>query len=432
MTTPTGLLRWGQSGRYSAWDDRVVLTALAGRRTGVVTPVRMGAAPGLRISIEAGWLAVTDAGDGTVAVITSPISILVDGAPGGLEDRTDELVAEISDPEAATWSLSVLPPGSAGSGIVLGWVHVPAGAGSSEEFELIPRAQDFSTGGAIPGPIGPPGPEGPPGPPGQATLIVGSFGELRTPDELPLDGLIPAGWDGPGRPVNDTQVQVGWSLIYTPSGELWVFVGEGGPVEVTRNIMGGAAWLNAGLVQGPPGPPGPTGPQGPPGPGVSCRSDTGTFTVSGAPQTQALSAAYFIPAAELVAGDWWELEVSGAGLWGAQAFRIAGRLDNQLDHRFAEVPAGQWAGGTPIRVTFKLVLIVRSVSELLTSSTGAMGQSAPAPNPNLNANAALVGNASPQAITPGAGITIGIVGGYAAAGQGINIYGSRLVRYRVS
>ena len=41
MTTPTQLLRWGQSGRYAAWDDRQVITALAARSTGIVTPATM-------------------------------------------------------------------------------------------------------------------------------------------------------------------------------------------------------------------------------------------------------------------------------------------------------------------------------------------------------------------------------------------------------
>lgn len=51
MTTPSGLLRWGQSGRYSAWDDRQVITALAGRRRGIVTPVRLSPVLGLGIYI---------------------------------------------------------------------------------------------------------------------------------------------------------------------------------------------------------------------------------------------------------------------------------------------------------------------------------------------------------------------------------------------
>jgi hypothetical protein len=119
-----------------------------------------------------------------------------------------------------------------------------------------------------PGPPGPPGaqgPEGPPGPGGQATLIVGTFGAQRQPNELPDDGLIPADWDGLGRPVADTQIEIGWSLIYDPDGSLWTFVGAG-------LNPGGQPWITPGVLQSPPGPPGPGGPagpqggQGPPGP----------------------------------------------------------------------------------------------------------------------------------------------------------------------
>lgn len=264
MTTPYGLLRWGQAGRYTALDDRLVITALAGGRNGIIRPVQMSPAAGLAITIEGGWLAVADCADGTCAVLASDNAIEVRAAPGGELDRRDEILAEVTDPETAQWAVSVLPPGAGGAestgGIVLGWVHVPAGATSAEQMGLEPRLQDFSTGGAIPGPPGDRGPEGPGGPAGQSTLIVGSFGNLRTPDELPGDGYIEAGWDGPGNPANDVQLQQGWALIYIPTGDLWVFVGA---------LTAGAPWVNVGLVagaEGPPGPEGPTGPQGPQGP----------------------------------------------------------------------------------------------------------------------------------------------------------------------
>jgi hypothetical protein len=280
VTTPSGLLRWGQAGKYTAWDDRQVITALAGGRTGIIHPVSMAPAAGLAITVDAGWLAVADAGDGSVAVITSPVAIQVRVAPGGAEVRQDELVAQITDAEAAQWAIAVLPPGwSAGGagGIVLGWVRVPPGATSASDMELSAREQDFSTGGAIPGPPGPRGPEGPQGPAGQSTQIVGSFGAIRTPADLLVppvsEGQIPADWDGPGRPATDVYVQQGWSLIYTPTGELWTFVSELGT---------GAPWINVGLVAGAPGPPGPAGPPGPQGPegppGGIVPSDWTTFT----------------------------------------------------------------------------------------------------------------------------------------------------------
>jgi hypothetical protein len=294
MTSPSGLLRWGQSGKYTAWDDRAVIKALSGARTGIVVPVQMASAPGLAIIVNAGWLALADCGDGSVAVLTSQVAVRVPVAAGGDVAREDLLVA-VSDLEAATWTLQV--QADVGGGLVLGTVRVPAGAESAADMELVPRGQDYGGGGGedgLPGPPGPQGPtgpqgpvgpagpeggpagpEGPPGPAGgtgpqgppgdtgppgtdgQATLIVGSFGAVRVPADLPDDGLIEANWDGLGRPANDIQMEVGWALVYEPDGSLWVFVGAASP---------GDPWLSSGVVQGPPGPQGPQGPQGIPGP----------------------------------------------------------------------------------------------------------------------------------------------------------------------
>jgi hypothetical protein len=257
MTTPTGLLRWGQAGRYNAHDDRQVITALAARRSGIVTPVRLSPALGLGITIDAGWLAIAQCGDNTVAVITSDADAEVQAAQGGAENREDEIWAVVTDPDTATFRLAVLPAGDY-VGVRLALVRVPAGAIISAQMQLIPLDQDFGGGGGGgPGPPGPVGPPGPPGSPGQTTLIVGSFAN-RAPAELPPDGLIPADWDGPGRPVGAVQLDVGWSLIYEPTGGLWTFVSE---------IAIGGPWLNPGVVQGPPGVDGPPGPQGNPGPG---------------------------------------------------------------------------------------------------------------------------------------------------------------------
>ena len=121
-----------------------------------------------------------------------------------------------------------------------------------------PALVDVITG--LPGPVGPPGPEGPQGPQGEqgegalATLIVGTFGAIRQPADLPDDGFLPANWDGLGRPANDVQIQLGWSLLYEPNGELWTFTGDAN--------VGGAPWINPGILAAPPGPPGPQGPPG--------------------------------------------------------------------------------------------------------------------------------------------------------------------------
>lgn len=257
MTTPAGLLRWGQSGRYSAREDRQVITALAGRRAGIVTAVRLSPALGLGIAVDPGWLAIAECGDGTVAVLTSDDGTEVQATQGGAEAREDELWAVVTDPETATYRLAVLPGGGDYTGVQLGLIRVPAGAIISGQMQLIPLEPNLGGGGGGPGPPGPVGPPGPPGDPGQATLIVGSFGAFRTPAELHESGLIPADWDGAGRPAAPVQMDVGWSLVYEPDGTLWVFVGPTSP---------GNAWLSAGVIQGPPGAVGPPGPQGNPGP----------------------------------------------------------------------------------------------------------------------------------------------------------------------
>jgi hypothetical protein len=146
-----------------------------------------------------------------------------------------------------------------------------------------------------PGPIGPEGPHGPAGPTGLtgpqgpaglqgdvgvSTRIIGQF-ENRLPTDLPADGLIPAGWDSPGNPLNPYQVKIQEALIdnnlASPShGDLWQFV--------TEDINPAAPWLNVGQIQGIPGPPGPigvagpegpTGPTGAPGLGIAAGGTTG-------------------------------------------------------------------------------------------------------------------------------------------------------------
>ena len=180
MTTPTGLIRWTQPARYRARDDRQVITALAARRTGIVTPARLSPALGLAIAVDPGWLAIAGVGDGTVAVLSSDAAAEVQASPGGAENREDEIWAIITDPEADAYRLAVLPAGEY-VGVMLGWVRVPAGAIISAQMQLVPRDQDYgSGGGGEPGPPGPVGPPGPPGSPGQTTLIVGSF-STRTP-----------------------------------------------------------------------------------------------------------------------------------------------------------------------------------------------------------------------------------------------------------
>jgi hypothetical protein len=119
-------------------------------------------------------------------------------------------------------------------------------------------------GGVVGAEVGPPvmgppglrGPRGERGDPGGTTTIVFSFAQ-RTPDELPEDGLIPAGWDDVRVPEAEIQVGVGQSVEYRGDGYLYLFLGP-------STVPGG--WIETGQMRGPPGDRGPIGDTGPPGP----------------------------------------------------------------------------------------------------------------------------------------------------------------------
>jgi hypothetical protein len=197
------LLSWGQEGRYSAYADRQVITALSGGRTGVVYPVALAPAGGVNVTVDAGWVAVGSCGDGTTAVLASSLAMTVPGSPGGAAVRTDELWAIISDPDSATWQFVIQPQGLGGNGVRLANITVPANSTDSSTWTLTPRAQDFSTGGAIPGPVGPPGVAGPPG----ADGAVGPQG--------PQGVAGPTGATGPTGPAADYQIGP-WFTLTNP------------------------------------------------------------------------------------------------------------------------------------------------------------------------------------------------------------------------
>jgi hypothetical protein len=240
VSAPTlALLGWGQSGEYSAWADRTVITALAGTRTGIVRPVAMTAADGLGIAIDLGWLAIADAGDRTVCVLTSPVALIVQAAPGGASPRTDMLQAVVTDPETATCSIAVVPAGTTG-GIKLADITVPANATSSAQMTFTPVAQNFSTGGAIPGPAGPVGPKGDPG----ADGAPGAAGATGPQGATGAQG--PAGPTGPPGPATvDT-----WH-DFRPLSNLWLNPGGTNLPAQWRLAPDGYVDL-AGRVRSPP------------------------------------------------------------------------------------------------------------------------------------------------------------------------------------
>jgi len=145
------------------------------------------------------------------------------------------------------------------------------------------RAIDLHVTSGMPGPPGPVGPEGgegpqgPEGPSGRVTVLVGAFGHERTPSELPLDGFIPAHWDGPGRPSVDLIIVVGDSLIFQP------LVDD--PLAQHIFVYTGSEWVDIGEPQGERGPPGAQGQPGPTGP-QGATGATGPQGIQGVPGSQ--------------------------------------------------------------------------------------------------------------------------------------------------
>jgi hypothetical protein len=289
----------------------------------------MTAGQGFGITVDAGWLAIADCGDGTVAVLTSPIGHAVFALPGDDDDeRTDELWAEITDVESAQFRLGVHPSGEqARLGVLLGTITVPAGATEAADMTLTPREQDYPPG--EPGPPGPPGPQGPtgdqgppgadgepggpPGPPGpegptggpgpegpQGPPGTGERGEQGPPGERGEVGDPgPQGPAGPTGPQGERGEEGQATVILGSFGQERVpadlprdgFIdanwdGPGRPAIPYQMTLGhalvydpdgslwvwvgptspnGDAWLNVGLVRGPQGEPGEDGPPGPPG-----------------------------------------------------------------------------------------------------------------------------------------------------------------------
>lgn len=191
------------------------------------------------------------------------------------------------DPVTGTWK-PVSPFGATGPTGARGPIGNQGPTGPQGGLGPTGPKGDTGTTGAI-GPTGAPstvtgptGPTGPRGKTGEAGAVVGYFGDSKTPADLPIEcptGLVPANWDGPGRPATDIQMGVGMFLMYQP---------PGGPTDPEWGDLYGyfpayLAWNNFGKVMGPEGPTGPPGTDGiigvdgatgPPGPvAVSAEAD---------------------------------------------------------------------------------------------------------------------------------------------------------------
>jgi hypothetical protein len=142
MTTPSGLLSWGQAGAYDAIDDRQVIAAVTGYRTGLANSITIVAGTGLQMTVKAGWSAVVDCADGTSSVASSRTDQVVTGLAGPASgSRTDLIWLDVS-PDNATWSMSVInsPPAQGRTGIALATLTVPQGANLASQFTITPGA----------------------------------------------------------------------------------------------------------------------------------------------------------------------------------------------------------------------------------------------------------------------------------------------------
>lgn len=122
-----------------------------------------------------------------------------------------------------------------------------------------PQGEQGITGNE--GPIGETGPDGEQGPAGETFRILG-YVENRHWNELPADGLIPADWDGPGRPLTDIQFEAGTSILWQPI----LLPGDPDYGALFAYFPQLLEWSNVGKIQGPKGDQGDDGPIGPIGP----------------------------------------------------------------------------------------------------------------------------------------------------------------------
>jgi hypothetical protein len=272
---------------------------------------------------------------------------------------------------------------------------------------------------------------------------VGSFGQIRTPGDLPSDGLIPADWDGQGRPATAVQVELGWSLVYEPDGRLWVYMGAMWPQ---------GEWFSPAVVQGPPGkagpagvqgPAGPQGPEGQPGPATAYfQSETTSYPLAaGATAWTGITRQWIIPAGQVIPGSWFVVEVAGSGIapntfpgpdtsphieFGhrvntAQAVRV-------LALRFANMPVSSQVG-----VVVRAVYQVHSPTQMYHWNE-LVGLSPRPGTPQItqgNNAAGAISAVEPSALTPGADLTIGVSAHWQTnvGGQVLTFQGSRLSRY---
>jgi hypothetical protein len=145
MTTPSGRLAWGQAGNYDAADDRAVIAAVTGFRTGLVAPIGARPGAGLFVIVEGGWLGVADCGDGTSAVVGHRLDLAVEARPGpGSGERLDVIWCDV-EPDEGEWTLTVIGEAEQAGrpGIPVVYLTVPAGATLAAQMDIRPAERDI-------------------------------------------------------------------------------------------------------------------------------------------------------------------------------------------------------------------------------------------------------------------------------------------------
>lgn len=133
---------WGQAGAYDGIDDRSVIATVTGYRTGLATLPVITAGSGLNLTVKAGWAAIVDCGDLTSAVVGARSDQTVTALAGPATGTRADLIWCDVQPDAGTWSLSVINATAAAgrTGLALATLTVPANASLASQMTVAPGA----------------------------------------------------------------------------------------------------------------------------------------------------------------------------------------------------------------------------------------------------------------------------------------------------
>jgi hypothetical protein len=145
--------------------------------------------------------------------------------------------------------------------------------------------------------------------------------------------------------------------------------------------------------------------------------------------------AWVIPAAQLIPGSWFEVHTTGAGNWAAagdQLLVTAQRTNASMTGRYLDLRQSNFQVNAPVGIAVRSYWQVVSPAEIITWHEVLLS---PRPSHSQwtggNMSIGAVANTGPEAITPGADLTIGVTGRWTQnlAAQTLTFFGSRLSRY---